>query len=76
MSLKTRFKSFLQFNGSRSISAQIKKNPKKPLIDQKQKKTSPKTERVLQQYRFKQRQKTTKFVDLKNVLLQAKMWHD
>lgn len=75
MSLKTRFKSFLQFNGSRSISAQIK-TPKKPLIDQKQKKTSPKTERVLQQYRFKQRQKTTKFVDLKNVLLQAKMWHD
>lgn len=74
MSLKTRFKSFLQFNGSRSISAQIK-TPKKPLIDQKQKKTSPKTERVLQ-YRFKQRQKITKFVDLKNVLLQAKMWHD
>ena len=74
MSLKTRFKSFLPFNGSRSISAQIK-TPKKPLIDQKQKKTSPKTERVLQ-YRFKQRQKITKFVDLKNVLLQAKMWHD
>lgn len=74
MSLKTRFKSFLLFNGSRSISAQIK-TPKKPLIDQKQKKTSPKTERVLQ-YRFKQRQKITKFVDLKNVLLQAKMWHD
>lgn len=75
MSLKTRFKSFLLFNGSRSISAQIK-TPKKPLTDQKQKKTSPKIERVLQQYRFKQRQKTTKFVDLKNVLLQAKMWHD